>query len=68
MAPLLTTREAADQLGVSLSTLYRLVKVGAIPLVRVSARRRGIRPASLDAYVARNEHFAGERRRVMRKP
>lgn len=61
---LLTTREAADELGVSLSTLGRLVRDGRLPIVKASTRRRMIRRAALDHYIDRNERFAGQRRRT----
>ncbi len=59
---LLTPREAAAELRISLSTLQRLVREGRLPMVTTSAHRRGIRRASLDSYVDRNERFAGARR------
>jgi excisionase family DNA binding protein len=34
----LSRREAADYLGVSLSTIDRLLRVGAIPFVRIRGR------------------------------
>lgn len=50
---LLTFREAADVLRVSLSTLERLVAAGRLPVVRVSNRRRLVTAADLERYIAR---------------
>jgi excisionase family DNA binding protein len=47
---LLTTTQAADLLGVSRATLYRLLKSGAIDSVLIGRLRR-IPHASLVAYV-----------------
>lgn len=51
-APLLRDkRSAAHVLGVSLSTLERLIRSGALPAVKVGGATR-IRQTDLDAYVA----------------
>jgi excisionase family DNA binding protein len=47
---LLTKREAADRLGVSVRTVERLVAAGRLPLVQIEGARR-IRVADLLAYV-----------------
>jgi excisionase family DNA binding protein len=48
---LLTTKsEAADQLGVSVRTVERLITAGRLPLVHVEGAAR-LRVADLEAYV-----------------
>jgi excisionase family DNA binding protein len=47
---LLTKSEAAEQLGVSLRTIERLISAGRLPLVHVGAAAR-VRAADLGAYV-----------------
>jgi excisionase family DNA binding protein len=47
---LLTKSEAAEQLGVSLRTIERLISAGRLPLVHVGAAAR-VRVADLGAYV-----------------
>ena len=56
MGPLtLSYDRAADRLGVSRSTVQRLVRSGAIPVVNVGGAPR-LRVADLEDYVA---HLAG---------
>jgi excisionase family DNA binding protein len=47
---LLTKSEAAEQLGVSLRTIERLISTGRLPLVHVAGAAR-VRVADLGAYV-----------------
>jgi excisionase family DNA binding protein len=47
---LLTKSEAAEQLGVSLRTIERLISAGHLPLVHVAGAAR-VRVADLGAYV-----------------
>ena len=47
---LLTKSEAAEQLGVSLRTIERLISAGRLPLVHVEGAAR-VRVADLGAYV-----------------
>jgi excisionase family DNA binding protein len=47
---LLTKSEAAEQLGVSLRTIERLISTGRLPLVHVQGAAR-VRVADLGAYV-----------------
>jgi excisionase family DNA binding protein len=47
---LLTKSEAAEQLGVSLRTIERLISAGRLPLVHVGTAAR-VRVADLGAYV-----------------
>ncbi|WP_283098074.1 helix-turn-helix domain-containing protein [Frankia sp. AgB32] len=49
---LLTVEEAAEQLTIGRTTLYALIRTGAIPSVRIGKLRR-LRPADLAAYTAR---------------
>lgn len=53
MPPLLTYREAAAQLRVSLPTLKRLVKARAFPVVWVSSRRRAIASEAVEKFLGR---------------
>ena len=45
---LITKSDAAEQLGVSLRTIERLISTGRLPLVEGAAR---VRVADLEAYV-----------------
>jgi excisionase family DNA binding protein len=47
---LITKKEAAEQLGVSLRTIERLIAAGRLPLVHVEGAAR-VRVADLEAYV-----------------
>lgn len=49
---LLTVEEAAERLQIGRTTLYQLIRTGAITSVRIGRLRR-LRPADLDAYAAR---------------
>lgn len=48
---LLTAAEVADQLRVSTMTIYRLIRRGELPAVRVGRNYR-VRAEDLDAYLA----------------
>jgi len=50
---LLTVREVAEAMRVSNMTIYRLIRAGALPAVRVGRNYR-IRAADVDAYLARS--------------
>ncbi len=47
---LLTAAEVADQLRVSTMTVYRLIRSGELPAVRVGRNYR-VRPGDLSAYL-----------------
>jgi excisionase family DNA binding protein len=47
---LLTAHEVADQLRVSTMTIYRLIRRGELPAVRVGRNYR-VRSSELDAYL-----------------
>lgn len=49
---LLRIEEAAEALAVSRTTLYGLLRSGDIPVLRIGRSVR-VRPAALEAYVAR---------------
>jgi excisionase family DNA binding protein len=68
MAQLLTRQDAAAELGVSLSTLTRLVRVHALPIVRVSERRVMVSRTALDRYASGREGFTRSRRRGQLAP
>jgi excisionase family DNA binding protein len=61
---LMTPREAAAELRISLSTLQRLARDGRLPVVTTSPHRRGIRQTSIDRYIDKHEKFAGAKRRA----
>jgi excisionase family DNA binding protein len=48
---LLTAAEVADQLRVSTMTIYRLIRRGELPAVRIGRNYR-VRAEDLDAYLA----------------
>lgn len=50
--PLVTYAEAAAALGVSRSTLYRIIADGHLAPVTVPRHQRRIRQADIDQYVA----------------
>lgn len=64
----LTTDEVLDYLNINLRTIYRMIKAGKLPAVRVGRQWR-FRRADLDAYLARNrparEGGRAERLRVL---
>lgn len=49
---LLTQKMAADYIGVSVTTLWRLRKVGEIKIVRIG-NKANVRKSDLDAFVQR---------------
>lgn len=49
---LLTVEQAAEQLTIGRTTLYALIRTGAITSVRIGKLRR-LRPADLAAYTTR---------------
>jgi excisionase family DNA binding protein len=51
--PLLTKEDAAEVLGLSPRTVDTLIHSGELPSLKVRRRRR-IRPADLEAYIAAN--------------
>lgn len=50
---MLSINEAADVLGITRATVYRLLRTGELQSVRVGKRRK-FRPEDLDAYLERN--------------
>ena len=56
---LYSRKEAAEFLGISLSTLIRLIKRGVIPTVKIGARRL-IDRQDLDRYVEMNKEVFKE--------
>jgi len=49
---------AMAKLGVSRSTLYRLVDKGHLELIKISERASGITASSFAAYIERQQAFA----------
>lgn len=49
---------AMAKLGVSRSTLYRLVDRGHLTLIKISARASGITASSFDAYIEQQQAAA----------
>ncbi|MEX2267236.1 MAG: helix-turn-helix domain-containing protein [Acidimicrobiia bacterium] len=54
----MTVQEVADMLRVSSMTVYRLIKAGDLPAVRVGRSFR-VLPADVDAYLAARYTQAG---------
>ena len=54
----LTTEEVLEYLQVNLRTVYRLIKAGDLPSVRVGKSHR-IRVADVDTYLAKGYTEAG---------
>ena len=50
---------AEAKLGVSRSTIYRLVQEGQLELIKIGKRSSGITAASLHALIERNKALAG---------
>ncbi|MDH3669138.1 MAG: excisionase family DNA-binding protein [Paracoccaceae bacterium] len=50
---ILSLRETARRLGISLSTLKRLINAGTIRKIQVTERRVGIVESELDDFVSR---------------
>lgn len=46
---------AMAQLGVSRTTIYRMVKAGSLELVKISVRASGITATSITAHLAQNK-------------
>ncbi len=57
--PLMTVAEVAEILRVSNMTVYRLIKAGELPALRVGKNYR-IREHDLEAYLATGEIRSGE--------
>lgn len=51
---LLTAEEAADWLTISKATIWRMVRRGEIPVVRISGRTIRIKLTDLESYIDRN--------------
>jgi excisionase family DNA binding protein len=56
---LLTVREVADSMRVSTMTVYRLIRSGALPAIRVGKHFR-IRVRDLDQYLAAQTFRGGD--------
>jgi len=56
---LLTAREAADRLAVSLRTLRSIIGKGALPVVRVGARGLRVHPEDLDLFIEERRGVLG---------
>ncbi len=56
--PLLTPVQAAERLGVSRMTIYRYVKEGMLPCVRLGSTALRIDPADLDAFISARRSVA----------
>ena len=50
---LLSVQQACELLGISRPTLFRLIRQGALPIVKIGDRTL-LRPADLDALIARS--------------
>lgn len=56
LSRLLSKQQTAEKLGISLSTLDRLMNANKINFVRVSLRRIGFRPKDIEEYESRNSN------------
>jgi excisionase family DNA binding protein len=52
-APLLTPEKIAEALGVSLAMVYKIIRQGLLPVVRIGTSVR-VKPQDLDAYIESN--------------
>lgn len=50
---ILPLRKGAEQLGVSLSTLKRLISAGAIKKIQITERRVGVLESEVDDLIAK---------------
>lgn len=50
-----SAKEAAAAIGISVYTVYELMKQGVIPYVQIGERRQVIRREALEAYLLKNE-------------
>ncbi len=48
---LITVKEAASRLSVSVRTVYRLMDSGALPSIRVGPKSRRISESALDSFI-----------------
>jgi len=60
---MITLKEAARQLSVSVPTVYRFVKTGQLPCVKVGGRLR-LRPAAFEKWIEDNEFLVQRERRT----
>lgn len=51
ISPLLTARQVAERLNVSLSTVMRWTKAGEIPVIRMPTGTLRYRPEAIDAWL-----------------
>lgn len=50
---MLTVKEAANILGVSVHTVYRLIESGELPAIKVSQRKTVIKAEEIERYINR---------------
>ena len=50
---MLTVRETANILGISVHTVYRLIESGELPAVKVSPRKTVIKAEEIERYINR---------------
>lgn len=50
-AAMLSPQQVADQLGLSVERVYRLIRAKALPVYRLSARCLRIAPADLETFL-----------------
>ena len=53
---ILTKKETAAQLKISLNTLSTLITTGKIAHIKLAARRIGVAQSDIDAYINANRH------------
>ena len=59
---LLSKQQAAEMLGVSISTLDRMMNAKSINFVRIGLRRIGFRNEDIDEYISRNLELSDSQR------
>ena len=65
---LLSKQQVAEKLGISISTLDRLMNANKINFVRVSLRRIGFRPEDISEYELRNSNSSEANRTLENAP
>lgn len=51
---LLTVDEAAKMLAISKPTLWRMIRAGELPVVKIAKRNTRIKQSDIEAYVSRH--------------
>lgn len=57
---LITVKEAASRLSVSVRTVYRLMDSGALPSIKVGPKSRRISEAALESFILKASQETGD--------